>query len=58
MRGFEWDVLAGLRVRIPPAAWIHVYCECCVLSGGGRDDPASRGDLPIEQVTECHQTLP
>ena len=22
-------------VRIPPGAWIFVYCECCVLSGRG-----------------------
>jgi hypothetical protein len=25
--------LLGLRVRIPPAAWLSVFCECCVLSG-------------------------
>jgi hypothetical protein len=25
----------GLRVRIPPAAWIAVCCECCVLSVRG-----------------------
>ena len=26
--------LLDLRVRIPPAAWISVSCECCRLSGG------------------------
>jgi hypothetical protein len=25
--------LLGLRVRIPPEAWMSVCCECCVLSG-------------------------
>jgi hypothetical protein len=27
--------LLGLRVRIPPEAWLSVACECCVLSGRG-----------------------
>jgi hypothetical protein len=27
--------LLGLRVRIPPGAWMSVPCECCVLSGRG-----------------------
>jgi hypothetical protein len=27
--------LLGLRVRIPPAKWTSVSCECCVLSGRG-----------------------
>ena len=27
------DGLMGLRVRIPPGAWMFVSCECCVLSG-------------------------
>jgi hypothetical protein len=27
--------LLGLWVRIPPGAWMFVYCECCVLSGRG-----------------------
>jgi hypothetical protein len=27
--------LLGLRVRIPPRAWMSVSCECCVLSGRG-----------------------
>jgi hypothetical protein len=25
----------GIRVRIPPGAWMSVSCECCVLSGRG-----------------------
>ena len=25
------DHLLGLRVRIPPAAWMFVCCECCVF---------------------------
>jgi hypothetical protein len=27
--------LLGLRIRIPPGAWMSVSCECCVLSGRG-----------------------
>ena len=27
--------LLRLWVRIPPAAWMSVYCECCALSGRG-----------------------
>jgi len=27
--------LLRLWVRIPPGAWISVFCECCVLSGRG-----------------------
>jgi len=30
--------LLGLWVRIPPGAWVFVYCECCVLSGRGLCD--------------------
>jgi hypothetical protein len=30
--------LLGLRVRIPPTAWMSVSCECCVLSGRGLCD--------------------
>ena len=29
------DQLLGLRVRIPPGAWMSLCCECCVLSGSG-----------------------
>jgi len=25
--------LVGLWVRIPPEAWLLVFCDCCVLSG-------------------------
>ena len=35
--------LQGLRVRIPPAAWMSVCCECCVLPGKGLcDGPITR----------------
>ena len=27
--------LLRLSVRIPPEAWMDVWCECCVLSGRG-----------------------
>jgi len=27
--------LLGLRVRIPPGAWMCLCCECCVWSGRG-----------------------
>jgi len=30
--------LQGLRVRIPPGAWMSVCCEYCVLSGRGLCD--------------------
>ena len=37
------DRLLGLRVRIPPGAWMVVCCECCVLSGRGLcDGPITR----------------
>ena len=26
---------AGLCVRIPPRAWIYLFCDCCLLSGRG-----------------------
>ena len=34
-RGSEASRLLGLRVRIPPEAWMLVSCEWCVLSGRG-----------------------
>jgi hypothetical protein len=34
-RRFAVARLLGLRVRIPPGAWMSVSCECCVLSGRG-----------------------
>jgi hypothetical protein len=30
--------LLRLRVRIPPGAWMFVFCDCCVLSGRGLCD--------------------
>ena len=42
-------VLLGLRVRIPPVAWMSVSYGRCVLSGRGlcvRADHSSRGVLP------------
>ena len=35
--------MLGLRVRIPPAAWMSVCCKCCVLSGRGLCDGPVRG---------------
>ena len=37
-RGSAAACLLGLRVRIPPGAWIFVCCECRVLSGRGLCD--------------------
>jgi hypothetical protein len=34
-RGSAAARLLGLRVRIPPRAWMSDSCECCVLSGSG-----------------------
>jgi len=34
-RGSAAARLLGLKIRIPPAAWMSVCCECCVLSGRG-----------------------
>jgi hypothetical protein len=34
-RGSAATCFLGLRVRIPPRAWMSVCCVCCVLSGGG-----------------------
>jgi hypothetical protein len=34
-RGFVVVRLLGLRVRIPPTAWMSLCYECCVLSGRG-----------------------
>jgi len=42
-RGSAAARLLGMRVRIPPGAWMSVCCECCVLSGGGLcDGPITR----------------
>ena len=32
-RGSAVARLLGLRVRIPPGAWMSISCECCLLSG-------------------------
>jgi hypothetical protein len=37
-RGCAAVRLLGLRVRIPPVAWIYVSCECCVSLGRGLCD--------------------
>jgi len=37
-RGSAAVRLLGLQVRIPAGAWIHVSCECFVLSGRGLCD--------------------
>ena len=37
-RGSATARLVGLRVRIPPGAWMSVSCDCCVLSGIGLCD--------------------
>jgi hypothetical protein len=43
--------MLGLRVRIPPGAWIPLSCECCVLSVRGLcDGPISR---PEESYRVC-----
>jgi hypothetical protein len=34
-RGSAGARLLGLRVRIPPGAWMSVSFECCLLSGRG-----------------------
>ena len=40
----------GLRLRIPPEAWVSVSLECCVLSGRG---PATGRSLVQSNHTEC-----
>jgi hypothetical protein len=44
--------LLGLRVRIPPGAWMSVSCECCLLSGRGLCvEPITR---PEESYRVCY----
>ena len=50
-RGSAADRWLGLRVRIPPGAWVSVSCECCVLWGLRRAYHSSRGVLP---TVVCH----
>jgi hypothetical protein len=47
--GSAADSLLGLRVQIPPEAWLSVSCECCVLHIQrflGSADRSSREVLP------------
>ena len=37
-RGSATAGLLGLRVRIPPGAWVSVSSRCCVLPGRGLCD--------------------
>ena len=42
-RGSTAACLLGLRIWIPPGAWMFVCCECCVLSARGLcDGPITR----------------
>ena len=34
-RGSTAARLLGLRIRIPPGAWMSVFCDCCVFSSRG-----------------------
>ena len=48
-RGSAAARFLGLRVRIPPATWMSLCCDCCVLPGRGLcvgADHSSRGVLP------------
>ena len=46
-RGSAAFRLLGLRVLIPPEAWMPVSCECYVLSGKGLcDGPIPRLEEP------------
>ena len=42
-----------LWVRIPPGAWMPVYCDCCVLSGRGLCDGLIT--RPLWHVVVCDQ---
>ena len=53
--------LLGLGVRIPPAAWISVSCECRVLSGRGLcDGPITcpEESYRVWCVCECDREAP
>jgi hypothetical protein len=47
---FAGACLLGLRLRIPPEAWLPVCNECCVLSVGVFDRPVC---CPEEFCKEC-----
>ena len=46
--------LLRLWVRIPPEAWMFVYCEWCVLSGRGLCDELITSP---EESTDCNASL-
>jgi hypothetical protein len=54
-RGSAASRVLGLRVRIPPGAWMAVCCECCVLSGRVLyDGPITRSEDSYRMcVCEC-----
>jgi hypothetical protein len=58
-RGSAASRLLGLRVRVPPEAWMSVYCECYVLSVRGLcEGPIPRPEEPYPVcvcVIECEQ---
>jgi hypothetical protein len=59
-RGSAAARLLALWVRIPPAAWMSVSCECCVLSGRGLcvgADHSPRGVLENYGVSECDREV-
>ena len=49
------DRLLVLRVRFPPATWMSISCECCVLSGRGLcDGPVARPESHFDcGASEC-----
>ena len=49
-RGSAVSHLLGFWVRIPPGAWMSVFCECCVLS---HRVPCDRPIPPTECVYAC-----
>ena len=57
--GSAGSCLLGLPVRTPPATWMSVPCECCVLSGRGLcDRPIPSAEKPNRMctcVTECSE---
>jgi hypothetical protein len=47
--------LLGLRVRMPPGAWMSLCCECCVCCQVGVSataNPSSRGVVCLMVVEE------
>ena len=63
-RGYTAAYLLGLRLQIPPAAWISVSCVCYVLSGKRLyDGPTTPLEVSYSScarvffVTECDKGL-